>query len=115
METFLIECSHNIYVDNYENGELDNVNNFDTDGKYSAGSVYEAIEKHLYSLGYDFNKDFCQLDEEQTNVVFYSVLVDVENYQASSYDILSWKENKLNLYSNNMTFYIYNVVEAKID
>lgn len=115
MKTFLIECAHDIYVDNYENVELDNVNNFYTNGKYSAGNVYEAIEKHLYSLGYDFNKDFCQLDEEQTNVVFYSVLVDVENYQASNYDILAWKKNKLDLYSNNMTFYVYEVIKAKID
>jgi hypothetical protein len=115
MTTFLIECFHNIYVDHYENGELDNVNNYDTEGKYSVSNIYDAIEKHLASLGYDFNKDFCQLDEENTNVVFYSVLVDAQSYEATTSQIELWKQNKFDLYSNNLTLYVYEVANAKID
>jgi hypothetical protein len=64
MKNYFIECEHNIYVDNYEQGEEENINNFDTKGMYKAENSTDAIEQHLKSLGYNFDKDYMQIDEE---------------------------------------------------
>jgi hypothetical protein len=117
MKTYFIECEHNIYVDNYTEGETENVNNFGTEGKYKAENPTEAIEKHLNSLGYSFNSDYMQPDEEcdEQNKVWYSVLCDVENSEADEKQKNLWKNNKLKLYANNITLYVYEVVSAKIN
>jgi hypothetical protein len=116
MKTFLIECEHNIYVDNYEQGEGENVNNFDTKGTFKAENAAEAIGKHLSSLGYSFNPEYMQEDEEEgnENKIWYSVLVDAENSEASENQKDKWKKDKLVLYSANLTIWIYEVVPFKI-
>lgn len=114
MKNYLIECEHNVYVDSYTNGETENVNNFDTKGEYKGENPVEAIEKHLSSLGYSFNKDYMQPDEEQDGKVWYSVLCDVENSKADERQINLWKSEKLELYANNMTLYVYELTPAII-
>ena len=114
MKNYLIECEHNIYVDSYEQGEGENVNNFDTKGEYKAENPTEAIEKHLLSLGYSFNKDYIQVDEEESGKVWYSVLCDVENSEATESQKNAWKKDKLTLYANNMTLYVYELTPAII-
>jgi len=112
--TYFIECMHNVYLDNYQEGETENVNNFDTEGIYKAENVTEAIEKHLYSLGYEFNKDYINTDEEQDNKIFYSVLCNEENEQARDSEINLWRKDKKILYANNMIIYVYELIAAKI-
>lgn len=114
MKNYLIECEHNIYIDSYEQGEGENVNNFDTKGEYNAENPTAAIEKHLTSLGYSFDKDYMQLDEDQDGKVWYSILCDVENSEATEKQKNIWKEEELILYANNMTLYVYELKIAKI-
>ncbi len=114
MKNYLIECEHNIYVDSYEQGEGENVNNFDTKGEYKAENPTEAIEKHLSSLGYSFEKDYMQPDEEQDGKAWYSVLCDVENSEATENQKTTWINDKLTLYANNMTLYVYELIPAII-
>jgi hypothetical protein len=116
MKTFLIECEHSIYIDNYEQGEGENVNNFDTKGTFKAENATEAIEKHLSSLGYSFNPEYMQEDEEegQENKIWYSVLVDAENSEASEAEVNKWRNDKIVLYSANLTIWVYEVVPFKI-
>lgn len=114
MKNYLIECEHNIYVDSYEQGEGENVNNFDTKGEYKAENPTEAIEKHLSSLGYSFEKDYMQPDEEQDGKAWYSVLCDVENSEATQNEVKQWKKGKKILYSNNMILSVYELINAKI-
>lgn len=114
MKNYLIECEHNIYVDSYEQGEGENVNNFDTKGEYKAKNPTEAIEKHLLSLCYSFSKDYIQVDEEEIGKVWYSVLCDVENSEATESKKNAWKKDKLTLYANNMTLYVYELTPAII-
>ena len=96
MKNYLIECEHNIYVDSYEQGEGENVNNFDTKGEYS------------------FEKDYMQPDEEQDGKAWYSVLCDVENSEATENQKTTWINDKLTLYANNMTLYVYELIPAII-
>lgn len=114
MKNYFIECEHNIYVDSYEQGEGENVNNFDTKGEYKAENPTEAIEKHLSSLGYSFEKDYMQKDDESENVCYYSVLCDVENSEATQNEVKQWKKGKKILYSNNMILSVYELINAKI-
>jgi hypothetical protein len=116
MKTFLIKCEHNIYIDNYEQGEGENVNNFDTKGTFKAENATEAISKHLSSLGYSFNPKYMQVDEEdgQKNKVWYSVMVDAEDFEASESQKTNWRKNKLILYSANLTIYVYEIIPSKI-
>ena len=114
MKTYVIDCQHLIYIDSYSQGETENVNNFDTNGKYSAEMPTEAIEKHLYSLGYNFNENYIDTDEEEENKIFYSVLCDEENDEATESQIEDWKKDEKILYSNNMIIYVYELTKSKI-
>lgn len=114
MKTFILNCHHSIEVDSYQNGELENVNNFDTNGQYKTETPIEAIEKHFYSLGYNFDKNYIDTDEEEENKIFYSVLCDEENDEATESQIELWKKDEKILYSNNMIIYVYELVSAKI-
>jgi len=114
MKTYKIYCIHEIYIDDFDEGETENVNNFITDGEYKAESPVEAIELHLKSLCYDFNKDYMQKDDESENVCYYSVLCDVENSEATQNEVKQWKKGKKILYSNNMILSVYELINAKI-
>jgi alkyl hydroperoxide reductase subunit AhpC len=70
-------------------------------------------------LYYDFDIEHAHIphkedESESKNVLNYSVLVDVDNHQASNYDVLSWKEGNLKLYSNNMYIIIKELIEVTI-
>lgn len=116
MKNYFIECEHNVYLDSYTEGETTNVNNFDTKRMYQAENSIDAIQQHLKSLGYDFKKDYMQEDEEceEQNKIWYSVLCDVDNSQATERQKNLWKAEKLELYANNMTIYVYKTVPSKI-
>ena len=116
MKTFFIECEHNIYLDNYNEGETENVNNYDTKGMYKTEDNIQAIEKHLHSLGYSFNKDYIQADEEdkKQNKIWYSVLCNSESEEANEKELENFKNGSINLYANNMTIYIYELTPSKI-
>ena len=114
MKTFFIECEHNIYLDNYNEGETENVNNYDTKGMYKTENNIQAIEKHLYSLGYDFNEDHIQADEEEENKIWYSVLTNEQGDEATKSEVLEFITNNKNLYANNMTIYVYELKPSKI-
>jgi len=115
MKTYKIECEHDVYIDSYTEGETENVNNYTTQGEYSATGAIEAVEKHFDFLCYDFNKDYMSIDDENYSKAYYSVLCDVENSEATEGQKTKWKADKLTLYANNMTLFVYEVSPAKID
>jgi hypothetical protein len=55
-----------------------------------------------------------QPDEEQDGKAWYSVLCDVENSEATENQKTTWKNDKLTLYANNMTLYVYELIPAII-
>ena len=117
MKTYFITSEHNVYVDSFKNGELENVNNYDIKANVKALSPIEAIEEYFKNtLYYDFNKDYMQEDEEEENKnkIWYSVLVDEENIQATETQKKEWKRGKKTLYANNITLFIYEVKPIKL-
>jgi hypothetical protein len=117
MRNFQIVSDHTVYVDSFKDGELENVNNYDIKANVKALSPIEAIEEYFKNtLYYDFNKDYMQEDEEEKNEnkVWYSVLVDEENTQATETQKKEWKRGKKTLYANYITLFVHEVVPVKI-
>ena len=113
MKTFKIRSAHDIYIDDYEQGELDRVNGYTVTNEVEANDVWEAIEKYFETtLYYDFKKDNSSKSDEVENELHYSVLVDVENLEASENQIEKWKQGEEKLYSNNITITVYEIIET---
>ena len=120
MKTYFIKTNHEVFIDKFNEGELDFVNAYNIEAKVKAESVENAIQeyfdKHLY---YDFNMNHAYVphqeeETEEKNTLHYSVLVDVDNNKASGQEVEEWKEDKLTLYSNNIFLKIYELNEVEI-
>ena len=111
MKTFKIHSAHDVYIYDYEQGELDRVNGYTVTNEVEANDVWEAIEKYFETtLYYDFKKDNASKSDEVENELHYSVLVDVENLEASENQIEKWKQGKEKLYSSNITITVYEII-----
>ena len=120
MKTYFIKTNHEVFIDKFNEGELDYVNGYTQEAQIKAenpeSAIAEYFDKHLY---YDFNMNCAYIphQEEETetkNTLHYSVLVDNDNNQASEREVEGWKEDKITLYSNNIFLEIYelNAVEV---
>ena len=114
MKNYIVECVHDVYIDSFEEGQKEHVNYYDTKGKYEADIAIEAIEKHLSFLGYQFEQKNSEVDEDEPNKLFFSILADVENNEATEKQIEIWQKDKLKLYDNNMVLCVYELTPAKI-
>ncbi len=107
---FFIETLHSVYVDSFEDGEQENVNYYKLNGFISAGTTKQAIEKYFENvLFYNFKFEDCDIYDGFLN---YSVLVDVENSEATKSDIELWKKGEKTLYSNNISLSISILLDA---
>jgi hypothetical protein len=120
MKTYLIKTIHEVFIDKFNEGELDFVNAYNLEAQVKAENPENAIAEYFKNqLYYDFNMNHAYVphqeeETEEKNTLHYSVLVDNDNNQASGYDVESWKEDKLTLYSNNIFLSIYELNEVKI-
>ena len=81
----------------------------------NARAVPCIIEKYFETtLYYDFKKDNASKSDEVENELHYSVLVDVENLEASENQIEKWKQGKEELYSSNITITVYEIIETSL-
>ena len=120
MKTYFIKTNHEVFIDKFNEGELDFVNSYSIEAKVKAENPREAIKKYFENELYykfDFESAYIPHEEEETeekNTLHYSVLVDVDNSEASKKEVEEWKEDKLTLYSNNifLTIYELNAVEV---
>ena len=120
MKTYKIETTHKVFIDKFNEGELDFVNAYSLSGEVKAENPENAIVEYFKNqLYYDFNMNnaYVPHQEEETeekNTLHYSVLVDVDNNQANGQEVEEWKEDKLTLYSNNIFLTIYELNAVKI-
>ena len=113
MKAYQITSLHNVYLDSYKDGELDHVNSYDIENVIFAENVKSAIEKYFENvLYYKFNFSLCYFDFNQ---LFYSVLVDADNYEATKNQIQVWKMGKSKLYSNNITISVFELNAINFD
>ena len=113
MKRYYIESNHDVYKDSYNEGETENINYYNLKSIVQAKNPKEAIKQYFdKELCYSFNIDNSDTDDD--GVLYYSVLVDVDNCEATTKDIEQWKQDKKVLYSNNITLSIFELVGVKI-
>lgn len=106
LQKYYIQSSHEIFEDSYLNGEGKNINFFNNEAQILASSPIQALEKYSSKiLGYELDSE--NLDQENTGIFYAYFLVDKENFQASIEDVEKWKKNEIMLYSDNITFEIF--------
>lgn len=106
MKTFLIKSVHLVYIDSFENGELECVNEYSLEAKITAETTQKAIEtyfeKELFVSNFDLKNA-----EVFENCLSYGYLVDADNYPASECKIERWKKDEITLYSNNASIEVF--------
>lgn len=112
MKLYRIESSHNVYVDDYKQGELSNINNYDLDGMIKAENPQQAIEKYFENvIGFDFDIKHANIED---GILYYSNLVDGSNHEASKSQKESWKDGRCILYSNHTSLVIYELNKVEL-
>ena len=98
---YYIESFHDVFIDDYKEGEGKQVNNYNLSAIIDAENVTEAIKKY-FDKELFFSFDIKYLDEFN-----YSNLVNHENEEATHEEIVLWKDGKKSLYSNDTQLSIY--------
>lgn len=114
MKKFKITSNHIVYVDSYEEGELDYKNGYTVTQKVFGKNYKEAVNKYLNDhLGFNLTTKNCEVNYEN-NTLETSILVDEENYQATNDKIELWKTNDMVLYSNIISISIEKLIPLKL-
>jgi|LakMenEpi03Aug12_release.lakeMendotaPanAssembly.Ray.scaffolds.fasta_scaffold1854133_1 hypothetical protein len=102
MKTYKITTEHNVFIDNYENGEGKSVNFYILTSECKALTVQDAIINHFNNTVYlPFDIQYADIDKEQ-NLIFYCNLVNVDNEDPTEHELEEWKKGKIELYSNHI-------------
>lgn len=112
MKRYYIETFHLVYKDNYQEGEGENVNNFELNSIIEAETPKEAIKKYFDEvLYYSYDEEYLDTDNEEEGYFYYSTLVDKENAEASEQEKDLWRNGDYILYSNNISLSISELVK----
>lgn len=102
MKTYKITTEHNVFIDNYENGEGKSVNFYILKSECKALTVQDAILNHFKNTVYlPFDFKHADIDKDQ-NVIFYSHIVNVDNEKPTETEVEKWKKEQIELFSNNI-------------
>lgn len=113
MNKYFVQSFHTVYVDNYEQGEQEQVNYWKCEKLISSESPINALRKYYETeTAKDFSLDNLFINDE---IIHDSFLVDVDNYPATEKQIEQWKNNEINLYSENVTFHIFELKTVSIN
>jgi hypothetical protein len=116
MKKYLIKSDHNIYVDDFNEGELEYINFYATEDFVKAENARDAIKKYFESsLYFSFDPNNLFKSEDYIHKGFYSILVDEDNNEASNSDISLWREGLKKLYSDNITIETYELKPVDIN
>lgn len=109
MNEYLIRSYHTVSEDSYNDGELDYVNGYELSYFVKAidpsKAVQEYIERKLY---YKFNPRFIDKSDDDISV-YYNVLVDIDNAEATESEYELWKQGKIKLYNDSIRIEVYSV------
>lgn len=103
-----------MYVDNYNNGELEKIHSYKLDAQIEAKSPLAAVQKYFADVLF-FSFDIDKAGTEEADAIHYSNLVDEDNSEANKNDIKLWEEGKVVLYSNNSITEVSEIVKCNIN
>lgn len=111
MKVFFITSIHSIFVDEYNEGEQENVNNYTLESTVEAVDYKEAVNKYLQeNIGFNLDFNNCEVEND---TIYTSCLVDSENMQPTQTELKEWESGNLRLYSNNITLLVSELVSVK--
>jgi len=116
MNRYQISSYHEIYEDNYEEGEFDQVNSYDI-GPWviKADTPMEAIAKYYNDyLHREFKPEYVTSDDEQANTLYDSFLEDESGLKPTEYERNEWKEGRMKLYANNATIFVHELTPVDL-
>lgn len=111
MKKFRIVSWHEIFIDDYEQGEKDYINSFDLSGIYEADNCKDAVNMHLSEHGYNLGLENCEVNEE-SNELQTSCLVDEDNMQPSTHDLELWKQGKKVLFVDYINIQVEELIRV---
>jgi hypothetical protein len=120
MRNFLITSVHDVHLDTYDGGQLQWVNSYSLKAEIKAENPREAICKYFENeLYYKFSFENAIVGHEDDesnnkNELYFDVLVDIENYEASKNDVELWIEGKNGLYNNSIFLTIHEIIPTTI-
>ena len=116
MSDYLIKSYHEVFEDNFNEGEGNHVNGQMSQGQVTADNLQEAVQKYYENhLLFPFVKENISDNEENEFFLHDSVAVDVENSAASDYDIKKWQSGEIKLYSNLFAIEVSELVPVTTD
>jgi hypothetical protein len=120
MKTYFIKTSHEIEIDEFNEGLTNLVNTYNLEDKIKAETPRQAIEKYFSSVLYysfDFQNAYIfhlEGDGEEKNVLCYDVFVDEESQEVDENDKILWEKGEKTLYNNRIYLKIYELNPAVI-
>ena len=110
MNEYLIKSYHNIYVDDYNEGEGYHVNSYNMTAFIKAPEVGNAIQQYIENcLYYKFNSNYLDTSGDDISS-YYDVLVNKDDAEATENERELWKQGKLKLYNNQIRIEAYVVL-----
>ena len=113
MKTYIVKSYHDIFVDDYKEGEGKNVNSYTLSGEVRADTPKEAVNIYLNgNLGYNLGFENCEVCPAEKGLVQTSCLVDADSLQPSEQVVKMWENGEAILYANNIQIYVYELKEV---
>lgn len=102
---YYIKSWHDVHEYSYKDGELNNVNNYNMSDIINADNPKDAIDKYISKiLGYMYDIDNI---ENEGEMIYFDMLVDSDNMQATNEQVQAWKQSKVKLYNDCVSIEIY--------
>lgn len=110
---FVISSHHDIYVDDWNEGELDFVNGYSMSETIEAETWKEAVNTYFEKvLHYNLGIENCDIEDDY---IVTSCLVDEDILQPTDKEVEDWKEGKRTLYSNVIMVYVDELIKVEFN
>ena len=104
---YYIEALTTVHEDNYEQGELDYIQEYMTEDIETAETekqaVHNFVNKHLYQ----------SIDHYEPLAYEYNILVDKDNIQLTPTEIKKWREGDMIAYNSHTQLRVYKMIETE--
>ena len=113
MNKYYISSIHDNYEESFSSSDGEFCNSWEQKRIVKANNLQEALKIYFDSeLYYSFNIN--DLDIQKDNI-FTSLLVDIDNCEASDYEIEQWKKDELTLYHQHICISVEIMQEINIE
>lgn len=114
MKNYMVKSLHEVFVDDYKEGEGEHANAYELSDEVQAESPKQAINKYLQDcLGYNLDFNNCEVNPDDKSNVQTSCLVNNDNIQPTNSEVKQWEAGNVELYSNHIDMFVYEVTEVK--